>query len=184
MATFGHLINCFNAACAASTSTMANPGTAYVSRVTDDGQCWVLLFRIPSCATLSSRKLLLRVTHWSFASRILPGIAVLTIDYMGMNALHVGLQNGIRTVVRQLEGRDPKVRAGLCHSSRKSANIITQRLLFSVWVLLPMVRWRRAPSSQARRSRGLWYVPCAACCPCSRLAACAAGDLSSAFRRS
>ena len=37
------------------------------------------------------------------------GIAVLIIDYFPVNALSAGLLNGVRTVMRQLEGKDPGI---------------------------------------------------------------------------
>jgi hypothetical protein len=37
------------------------------------------------------------------------GIAVVTIDYFPVNALSEGLTNGVKSVMRQLEGRDPGI---------------------------------------------------------------------------
>ena len=37
------------------------------------------------------------------------GIAVLIIDYYPVNALSAGLTNGVKTVMRQLEGKDPGI---------------------------------------------------------------------------
>ena len=37
------------------------------------------------------------------------GIAVLVIDYFPVNALSAGLLNGVRSVIRQLEGKDPGI---------------------------------------------------------------------------
>ena len=37
------------------------------------------------------------------------GIAVMVIDYFPVNALSAGLTNGVKTVIRQLEGRDPGI---------------------------------------------------------------------------
>ena len=37
------------------------------------------------------------------------GIAVMVIDYFPVNALSAGLTDGVKTVIRQLEGRDPGI---------------------------------------------------------------------------
>ena len=37
------------------------------------------------------------------------GIAVITIDYFPVNALSDGLTNGVKSVMRQIEGRDPGI---------------------------------------------------------------------------
>ena len=49
-------------------------------------------------------------TGTAYVSEITPdGIAVLTIDYHPVNALSEGLTNGVKSVMRQIEGRDPGI---------------------------------------------------------------------------